>query len=120
PVPESVARNVPNIPRSGVNSKLMASPFKFQKYGESGIDVSELLPETATHVDDICVIRSLNHRIPVHGPGECLTLTGSGLGDRPSLGAWVTYGLGSESKNLPGFVVFSSRPSGPAPQRSGW
>ncbi len=120
PVPAGIVANVPNIPRSGVNSKLMASPFSFQKYGTSGIEVSELLPHTARHVDDLCVIRSLNHRIPVHGPGECVALTGSGLGDRPSLGAWVTYGLGSQARNLPGFVVLSSQETGPAPQRPGW
>lgn len=119
-VPESIVANVPNIPRSGVNSKLMASPFSFQKAGESGIEVSELLPETAKHVDKLCVIRSLNHRIPVHGPGESLTLSGSALGERPSMGAWVTYGLGSEADDLPGFVVFSSNPTGPTPQRPGW
>lgn len=119
-VPASIVKNVPNIPRSGVHSKVMGCPFTFQEYGESGIPVSSLLPATAKHVDDLCVIRSLNHRIPVHGPGECITLTGSGLGERPSLGAWFTYGLGSEAENLPGFIVMSSNSSGPAPQRPGW
>ncbi|WP_417747406.1 DUF1501 domain-containing protein [Rosistilla oblonga] len=119
-VPDSIAATVPNIPRAGVGSKLMASPFGFKKYGESGIEVSELLPHTAKHVDDLCVIRSLNHRIPVHGPGENFTLTGSSLGERPSLGGWVTYGLGSEARDLPGFIVLSSNSSGPAPQRPGW
>lgn len=119
-VPESIVSQVPNIPRSGVNSKIMASPFSFARYGESGIEVSELMKETAQHVDDICVIRSLNHRIPVHGPGECVSLTGSALGDRPSMGAWVTYGLGSDATNLPGFLVLSSNTTGPAPQRAGW
>ena len=120
PVPESIAVNVPKIPRSGVNSALMGSPFKFKRYGESGIEVSDLLPETARMVDDICVVRSMNHRIPVHGPGECVALTGSAIGDRPSMGAWMTYGLGSDSRNLPGFVVMLSNSSGPAPQRPGW
>ncbi|MCB1227318.1 MAG: DUF1501 domain-containing protein, partial [Verrucomicrobiales bacterium] len=120
PVPESIAVNVPKIPRSGVDSLLMASPFSFRQYGQSGIPVSELFPETARLVDDLCVIRSLNHRIPVHGPGECVALTGTALGNRPSMGAWVTYGLGSESGNLPGFVVMLSNTTGPAPQRPGW
>jgi len=119
-VPQSIVDNVPNIPRSGVHSKLMASPFHFKPHGQSGIEVSDLLPHTAQHVDDICVFRSLNHRIPVHGPGECITLTGSGLGDRPSMGAWVTYGLGSPAENLPGFVMLSSQETGPAAQRPGW
>ncbi len=120
PVPESIAVNVPKIPRSGVNSKLMASPFQFQRYGESGIEVSDLFPETGKMVDELCVIRSMNHRIPVHGPGECIALTGTAVGDRPSMGAWMTYGLGNESQNLPGFVVFLSNTTGPAPQRAGW
>jgi len=120
PVPKSIAVNVPKIPRSGVNSPLMASPFGFRNYGASGIPVSDLFPETARHVDDLCVIRSMNHRIPVHGPGECVALTGTALGDRPSMGAWLTYGLGSESQDLPGFVVMKSNSTGPAPQRPGW
>lgn len=120
PVPESIAVNVPKIPRSGVNSKLMASPFGFQKYGQSGIEVSDLFPETGKMADELCVIRSMNHRIPVHGPGECIALTGTAVGDRPSMGAWMTYGLGNASENLPGFVVFLSNSSGPAPQRAGW
>lgn len=120
PVPDEIAKNIPRIPRSGVNSLLMESPFQFRKYGQSGIEVSELFPRTAEMVDDICVLRSLNHRVPVHGPGECLALTGSALGDRPSLGAWLTYGLGSESKDLPGFVVFNSKQNAPAAQPVGW
>jgi hypothetical protein len=119
-VPDSIAANVPNIPRSGVNSQLFASPFHFRQHGESGIPVSNLFAQTARMVDDICVLRSLNHRNPVHGPGECVALTGSGIGDRPSLGAWLTYGLGSESRDLPGFVTFLSNSTGPAPQRPGW
>jgi len=120
PVPESIAVNVPKIPRSGVNSPLMASPFSFRQYGESGIPVSELFPETARLVDDLCVIRSMNHRIPVHGPGECVALTGTALGDRPSMGAWMTYVLGSASGDPPGFVVMLSNTTGPAPQCPGW
>ncbi|MCA8989168.1 MAG: DUF1501 domain-containing protein, partial [Planctomycetaceae bacterium] len=120
PVPEQIAVNVPKIPRSGVDSLLMASPFTFQQYGESGIPVSELFPRIAKQVDNLCVIRSINHRIPVHGPGECVALTGTALGDRPSMGAWLTYGLGSESRDLPGFVVMLSNNTGPAPQRPGW
>lgn len=119
-VPDSIAVTVPNIPRSGVDSKLFASPFSFQQYGESGIPVSSLYAETAAYVDDLCVVRSMNHRIPVHGPGECVALTGTGVGDRPSMGAWVNYGLGSEGHNLPGFMVFLSNVSGPPPQLPGW
>ena len=121
PVPESIAVNVPKIPRSGVDSLLMASPFSFKQYGQSGIPVSTLFPETARLVDALCTIRSRHHRIPGHGPGECGALTGTALGDRPSMGAWITYGLGSESGNLPGFVVMhTNSTSGPTPQRPGW
>lgn len=119
-VPDSIASTVPNIPRSGVSSKLYASPFQFRQYGQSGLPVSDLYPHTAKCIDELCVIRSLHHRVPVHGPGECMTLTGSGVGDRPSMGAWTTYGLGSEAEDLPGFMVFLSNTSGPAPQRPGW
>jgi len=119
-VPDSVAATVPNIPRSGVDSRLFASPFPFKQYGESGIPVSSLYPRTAQMVDEMCVVRSLNHRVPVHGPGECIALTGTGVGDRPSMGAWMNYGLGSAGKNLPGFIVFLSNVTGPPPQLPGW
>lgn len=119
-VPDSIAATVPNIPRSGVNSKLFASPFPFKQYGESGTPVSSLFPKTAELADDLCIVRSMNHRVPVHGPGECIALTGTGVGDRPSMGAWMTYGLGSLAKNLPGFLVFLSNSTGPAPQLPGW
>lgn len=119
-VPDSIAATVPNIPRSGVESKLFASPFQFRQYGESGIPVSSLFPKTAELVDELCIIRSMNHRVPVHGPGECIALTGTGVGDRPSMGAWMNYGLGSASRNLPGFMVFLSNITGPPPQLPGW
>ena len=84
-VPESIAKFVPKIKRAGLRN-LMASPWEFQRHGESGLTVSSLLPETAKHVDDLCLIRSMTHRNPIHGPGECVALTGTGAGDRPSLG----------------------------------
>lgn len=120
PVPQSIAVNVPKIPRSGVDSLLMDTPFSFKNYGQCGLPVSELFAETARHADDLCVIRSLNHRIPVHGPGECVALTGTALGDRPSMGAWITYGLGSETSELPGYVVMLSKNAGTSAQRPGW
>jgi hypothetical protein len=105
-VPESIRKNVPAIKRAGLVN-VMASPFAFRPHGQSGIPVAEILPQTARHVDDLCVLRSLTHRNPVHGPAECVMLTGSGIGDRPSLGAWLTYGLGSENRNLPAFLVMN-------------
>lgn len=120
-VPESIARNVPRLSRGSGLQHLMASPFRFQQHGVCGMAVSELFPHTAKQVDDLCLIRSLNHRNPVHGPGEVLMLTGTAIGDRPSLGAWFTYGLGSENDNLPWFVVMNanSEPN-QSPQSAGW
>ena len=83
----------------------MRSPFKFQKYGKSGIEVSDLFAKTAEHTDDICVIRSMQAEVPNHEPSLMLMNCGDGRLPRPSFGAWVTYGLGSENRNLPGFVV---------------
>lgn len=83
----------------------MRSPFKFQKYGQSGIEVSDLFAKTAEHVDDLCVIRSMQADVPNHEPSLMLMNCGDGRLPRPSFGSWVTYGLGSENRNLPGFVV---------------
>jgi hypothetical protein len=86
---------------------LMMSPFKFQKYGKSGIEMSELWPHLGGVADDICVIRSMWAEIPNHEP--CITLmnTGANLLGRPSMGSWITYGLGTENQNLPGYVVLT-------------
>jgi hypothetical protein len=81
------------------------SPFKFQKYGKSGIEVSELFSNTAKHIDDICVIRSMHADVPNHEPSFLLMNTGEARLIRPSLGSWVTYGLGTENQNLPGYVA---------------
>jgi hypothetical protein len=86
------------------------SPFKFQKYGQSGIEVSELFSKTAQHIDDIAVIRSMVAQVPNHEPSLMLMNCGDSVLSRPSVGAWVMYGLGSENRNLPGFVAMC--PSG--------
>ena len=83
----------------------MRSPFKFKKYGNSGIEVSELFAKTAEHIDDMCIIRSMYADVPNHEPSLMLMNCGDGRLPRPSFGSWVTYGLGSENRNLPGFVV---------------
>ncbi len=84
----------------------MKSPFSFKQYGKSGIEVSELFAKTAAaHIDDMCVIRSMHADVPNHEPSLLLMNCGDGRQPRPSLGSWVTYGLGSENKNLPGFIV---------------
>ncbi len=81
------------------------SPFAFQRHGESGIEVSEIFPEVAKHADELCVIRSMHTNVPNHGPSLMMMNTGTTQLSRPSLGSWLTYGLGSENRNLPGFVV---------------
>jgi len=81
------------------------SPFKFRKYGQSGIEVSELFERTAEHVDDIAVIRSMYAQVPNHEPSLMLMNCGDSVQPRPSVGAWVLYGMGSENQNLPGFIA---------------
>jgi hypothetical protein len=80
------------------------SPFKFKKYGKSGIEVSELFSNVAESIDDIAVIRSMHADVPNHEPSLLLMNCGEARLIRPSLGSWVTYGLGSENQNLPGFI----------------
>jgi hypothetical protein len=82
-----------------------ASPFKFQQYGESGIPVSELFQHTARHIDEIAVIRSMYADVPNHEPSLLLMNCGESRLVRPSLGSWLTYGLGTENLNLPGFIA---------------
>ena len=90
---------------SSQTGNLLASPFKFQKYGESGIAVSELFPHVAGCVDDLCMINSMHGSNSRHG-GALLELhTGSDTFVRPSMGSWITYGLGTENQNLPGFIT---------------
>jgi hypothetical protein len=84
---------------------LMASPFKFEKHGAAGIEVSEIFPHIARHVDDLCIIRSMHTNLPNHEPSLLMMNSGETQPTRPSLGSWLTYGLGSENQNLPGFVV---------------
>ena len=99
PLPET------NLRTERKTGAAMRSPFKFKKYGQSGIEVSELFEKTAMHVDDMCIIRSMHADVPNHEPSLMLMNCGDGRLPRPSFGSWVTYGLGSENKNLPGFVV---------------
>jgi hypothetical protein len=84
---------------------LMQSPFSFQKYGQSGTELSELWPNVGGVADEICMVRSMYSEIPNHEP--CITMmnTGANIIGRPSMGSWITYGLGVENQNLPGYVV---------------
>jgi len=84
---------------------LMKSPFEFKRYGKSGLEVSELFPNVGECADDICVVRSVFTEIPNHEPALIMMNTGANIIGRPSMGSWLTYGLGVENKNLPGFVV---------------
>ena len=89
------------------DGKLMASKFPFKKHGQSGVDVSSLYPHLSQHVDDMAVVRSCYHDSFIHGPAITLLNTGSTLLGNPSIGAWVTYGLGCESDNLPAYMALS-------------
>lgn len=89
------------------NGNVLASPWKFRQYGQAGIPVSDLFPHVATCVDEMSVIRSMVSEFPEHTFANYFLHTGSGLQGRPSMGAWVNYGLGSECENLPGFVVIN-------------
>jgi uncharacterized protein (DUF1501 family) len=102
------------------NSKLLGPKFKFAKYGQSGAELSELLPHLAKVVDDIAIVKSMNTDAFNHAPGQILMNTGSQQFGRPSMGSWVTYGLGSESQDLPAFVVTSSGKKGPSGGNSCW
>ncbi|MCW3094925.1 MAG: hypothetical protein JWL77_543 [Chthonomonadaceae bacterium] len=84
---------------------LLASPWQFKKYGQSGIEVSDLFPNVATMVDDLCVVRSMYGSNPAHGGALLAMHTGSDTQVRPSMGSWITYGLGTENQSLPGFVT---------------
>jgi hypothetical protein len=85
--------------------ELMKSPFKFKKYGQCGMDISELWPHVGEVADDICWIRSVYTDIPNHEPSCLMMNTGANQQGRPSIGAWLTYGLGTDNQNLPGYVV---------------
>jgi hypothetical protein len=102
------------------NSKLLGPKFKFAKHGQCGAELSELLPHLAEVVDEISIVKSMQTDAFNHAPAQILMHTGSQQFGRPSLGAWTLYGLGSESRDLPGFVVFSSGAKGPSGGASNW
>ena len=102
------------------NSTLMGPKFKFARHGECGAELSELLPHMADVVDDVAIVKSMVTDAFNHAPGQILMSTGSQQFGKPSLGAWTLYGLGSESENLPGFVVFSTGKKGPSGGNSNW
>ncbi len=87
------------------NRKLLASPFKFPKFGQSGLQMSEIWPNIGRHADDIAIVRSTYTDAPAHGPATYMQNTGEMQEIRPAVGSWVIYGLGSENQNLPGFIT---------------
>ncbi|MDZ4782886.1 MAG: DUF1501 domain-containing protein [Planctomycetia bacterium] len=102
------------------SSKLLAPKFKFAKHGNSGAELAELLPHLATVADDLCIVKSLVTDAFNHAPGQIMMNTGSQQFGRPSIGAWTTYGLGSEADDLPGFVVMNSAKKGTSGGASNW
>jgi hypothetical protein len=102
------------------NSKLLGPKFEFKRYGQSGAELTPLLPHLSEVVDDIAIVKSMVTDAFNHAPGQLLMNTGTMQFGRPSMGAWVTYGLGSESRDLPAFVVFSSGKKGPSGGNSCW
>src|SRR5262245_19806905 len=112
-IPESYVKNKRFAFIKG-DAKLLGTKRKFVKCGQSGADMGELLPHTQTVVDDLCIVKSMATDVFNHGPAKLFVNTGSPqFSGRPCMGSWVTYGIGSESQNLPGFVVLQSGPRGP-------
>lgn len=102
------------------NAALLGPKFKFAKYGQSGAELSELLPHLAGIADDIAIVKSMHTDAFNHAPAQILMSTGSQQFGRPSLGGWTTYGLGCETQDLPSFVVFSTGNKGPSGGASNW
>jgi hypothetical protein len=100
--------------------KLLGTPRTFKQHGKSGAWISDAIPEIAKLADELCIIRSMNTDQFNHAPAEMLLYTGSPRMGRPAIGSWVTYGLGSENENLPGFVVLVSSGSNPSSGKSAW
>ncbi|MCI0683490.1 MAG: DUF1501 domain-containing protein [Gemmataceae bacterium] len=108
PMPESFTRGQPIAQLQGQELKCMGAQFRFARHGRSGQEVSEMLPHTSRIADDICIIRSMHTDQINHDPAHTVMNAGTSLPGRPSMGSWVTWGLGSECDNLPGFVVLTS------------
>ncbi len=117
-LPDSVKETLQRTQRDRVG-KIFASPFEFQQYGESGLEVSELFPQVAQHADDLCIIRSMVSEIANHSPGLLMMNCGHAVLPRPSMGSWLLYGLGTESEDLPGYVVLCPRGM-PTAQSRNW
>jgi len=119
PLPPSMTKDL-KLAFLKPTATLMASGRQFQRHGRCGTEFSELLPRTGAKADDICLIRSMHTDAINHDPGELLLNTGSTILGRPTMGSWVTYGLGSECRDLPGFVVLSSGGGLPSAGANNW
>ena len=104
----------------GTPGGLMPSPWEFKKYGQCGMEISDLFPHLSQHADDLCLIRSMHAISPAHGPALFQMNTGTILAGAPSVGSWITYGLGTENENLPGFIVFTDYRGGPINGAPNW
>ncbi len=111
-MPESITKGQPIAQLQGAALKCLGPQWKFKKHGQAGIEMNELFQHLPTVADDMCVVRSLHTEAINHDPAHTFMNTGSSVSGRPSMGAWVTYGLGTESENLPGFVVLTSNGRG--------
>ncbi len=108
PMPGSFTKGQPIAQLQGQSLRCLGPRFPFAKYGESGQEIAACLPEIAKIADDICIIRSMQTDQINHDPAHTVMNTGTSISGRPSMGSWVTYGLGSEADDLPGFVVLTS------------
>jgi hypothetical protein len=103
-IPDSFRQGI-RLGQTNYNAPLMGARYGFRRYGRCGMEMSELLPHFGTCADDITLIRSMHHEAFDHAPGELEVCTGKDIPGRPTMGSWLLYGLGSESRNLPGYVV---------------
>ena len=108
PMPESFTKGQPIAQLQGHELKCLAPQFKFRRHGASGQEIADILPHTAGIADEIAIIRSTHTDQINHDPAHTVMNTGTSISGRPSMGSWITYGLGSEADNLPGFVVLTS------------
>lgn len=118
PIPESFRKGV-RLGQTNWDAPLMASRTGFKRYGQCGMEMSELLPQIGSMADDITLIRSLHHEAFDHAPGELEILTGKDTPGRPTFGSWLTYGLGCESDELPAYVVLINH-RGPKARAMAW
>jgi hypothetical protein len=108
PMPQSFTKGQPIAQLQGQELKCLGPQYKFNRYGESGQEIAEIMPHTAEIADEIAIVRSMHTDQINHDPAHTVMNTGTSISGRPSMGAWITYGLGTESRDLPGFVVLTS------------